>query len=107
MLIRHALDELSKEIVPPKIFLPLNMQELTFLDVKSFIERLSKNLSAWFEEVLSSCRIKSRYFQVDWKSGPPNLIKLLRAMSKDWHGCKGIKCQHPYYSSVRQTSFEN
>ena len=43
MLIRHVLDELSKEIVPPKIF-PLNVQELPFLDIESFIESLSKDL---------------------------------------------------------------
>ena len=48
MLICHVLDEPSKEIVPPKI-LPLNMRELPFLDVESFIESLSKDLSAWYE----------------------------------------------------------
>ena len=52
MLIRHVLDELSKEIVLPKI-LPLNMRELPFLDVESFIESLSKDLSVWYEELLS------------------------------------------------------
>ena len=53
MLLRHVLNELSKEIVAPKI-LPLNMRELPFLDVDSFVECLSKELSTWYGE-LSSC----------------------------------------------------
>ena len=97
MLLRHVLNELSKGSVAPKI-LPLNMRELPFLDVESFIECLSKELSAWYEELLSSCQVNSKYFKVEWKSRPPTLINLLKAMSKelrDWTWLQGYQIPTP------------
>ena len=90
---RHVLERVSEESVRLTV-LTLN----TFLNVESFIQCLRMKLSGWFERLLASFSIKSRFLEVEWKKNPPTLVDLLEMMSRelpDWSWLQGYDIPVP------------
>jgi len=101
MIMRHVLEELSKESLPPAT-LTLNMRELPFVDVETFINNFKKKLCGWYETLFNVCRdvcsFESKYFGMKWKQTAPSLVDLLEGMSKalpDWTWFRGYQIPVP------------
>ena len=82
MLIRHVIEVLSKDVREPAI-LPLNMRELPFTNVETFIGSFKAKLCKWYNRILTRLSIKSEYFAAEWERSPPDLADLFEAMAKE------------------------
>ena len=77
--------------------LSLNMRELPFFNVESFLACIQSKLSKWYEEIINSCAIKSKFFDVTLRRNRHfTLLDLLESMSAElpnWTLSRG--CQIP------------
>ena len=97
VLMRHILEKLSKESVPPTM-LTINMRELPFTDVDTFIRSFKVKILRWYKKLLDVFSFQSELFSIEWKKSPPSLIDLLEAMSKelpDWSWLRGSRIPLP------------
>ena len=82
MLMRHVMEVLSQDSREPTI-LPLNMRELPFTNVETFIMAFKRKLCKWYQRILTRFSIQSDYFRAEWEKSPPDLADLLEAMAKE------------------------
>ena len=88
---RHVLERVSEGVRPT--VLTLNMREIPLLNMESFIQCLRMKLSGWFERLLASFSIKSRFLETRQL-----LVDLLEMMSRelpDWSWLRGYDIPVP------------
>ena len=100
MLMRHVIETLSNDPRRAPTILSFNMRELPFVDIETFVGSFKRNLCKWYEDLISICSIKTKYFDVHWKHNPPSLVNLLEAMAKelkDWTWLRGYQVPTPIF----------
>lgn len=67
---------MSEDSQEPTV-LHLNMRELPFVNVDTFISCFKRKLLKCYESILTRFAIKSEYFSAEWAESPPALVDLL------------------------------
>lgn len=83
MLMRYVLEELSQHSKEPTI-LALNMRELPFVNMETFVNLFKRKACKWYKRVLTRFCIKSKYCTAEWVKSPPALVDLLEALAKEF-----------------------
>ena len=82
ILMRHVLKELSQDAKKPTI-LTLNMRELPFVNVETFINSFKRKACKWYKRILTRFSITSKCFTAEWLKSSPALVDLLEVLAKE------------------------